>query len=54
MKTNKFKISKEQILKMERASRRREEIELGFIPTHKVHKNKKAYSRKENKRINFD
>lgn len=42
-------ISREQILKMERAIRRQEEIDArplgGFAATHKVHKSKKAYSR---------
>lgn len=45
-----LKISREQILKMERAIRRQEKIEArplgGFEATHKVHKSKKTYNRK--------
>lgn len=44
-----LKISREQILKMERAIRRQEEIDArplgGFAATHKVHKSKKSYNR---------
>jgi hypothetical protein len=43
-------ISREQILKMERAARRQEEIDArplgGFTATHKVHKSAKSYTRK--------
>lgn len=48
---NRFKITKEQIYKMERAARRESEIEIGIIPTHKVHKSKKLYSRKSKHNI---
>ena len=45
-----LKISREQILTMERAIRRQEEIDArplgGFAATLKVHKSKKAYNRK--------
>ena len=48
----KKKITKEQILKMERAISRNIEIESGMRINHnKVHKSKKAYSRQENKKI---
>lgn len=47
-----IKISKEQILTMERAISRNIEIESGMRINHnKVHKSKKAYSRQENKKI---
>jgi len=46
-----MKISREQILKMERAIRRQEEIDArplgGFATTHSVHKSKKSYTRKD-------
>jgi len=45
-----MKISREQILTMERAIRRQEEIDSrplgGFAAVNKVHKSKKAYTRK--------
>lgn len=48
-----MKISRDQILTMERAIRRQEEIDArplgGFEAKHKVHKSKKAYNRQENK-----
>ena len=53
MKNNKFTITKEQIMTMERASRRLAEIESGFIPTHKVHKSAKAYTRKDKHKIKY-
>ena len=47
MKTNKMKITKEQILKMQKAAGRNADIELG-VPhfKHKVHKTAKDYTRK--------
>jgi hypothetical protein len=53
MKNNKFTITKEQILTMERASRRLAEIEVGFIPTHKVHKSVKTYTRKTKHKVKY-
>jgi hypothetical protein len=47
MKDNRFTISKELIMKMERKASREIEISLGFVPTHKVHKSKKTYTRKD-------
>lgn len=54
MKANKMKITKEQLLKIDRAARRNASIELG-IPhfKHKTHKSKKDYNRKENKKIEY-
>ena len=47
-----IKITKEQILTMERATSRNIELENNLrINHHRVHKNKKAYSRQENKKI---
>ena len=47
-----IKITKEQILTMERATSRMIELENNLrINHHRVHKNKKAYSRQENKKI---
>lgn len=49
------RITKEQIYKNERATRREIDIEEGFKPlSHAVHKSKKEYNRKENKRINLN
>lgn len=46
-----MKISRDQILKMERAISRQEQIDArplgGFATTHSVHKSKKTYSRKD-------
>lgn len=42
-------ITKEQLLVIERANRRKEEIANrfgGYVAVHKVHKSKKAYTRK--------
>jgi hypothetical protein len=55
-KAKKFKITEEQILKMERAKRRQEDIEArplgGFVANHKVFKSKKNYTRKtKHKRV---
>lgn len=48
----KTKITKEQILVIERAARRTVEIEFGLrVNHHKVHKSKKSYNRQENKKI---
>lgn len=48
-----IRINKMQILKMERAARRKSEIELGFIPTHKVHKSDKTYTRKAKHKVKY-
>lgn len=46
------KITKEQILNMERSIRRSIDIEQGFRPmSNKVHKSKKSYNRQSSKRI---
>ena len=46
------KITKEQILKMERAISRKIELENNMrINYNKVHKSKKAYNRQESKKI---
>jgi len=48
----KTKITREQVLKMERAISRNIELENGMrINHHKVHKSKKAYNRQENKKL---
>ena len=48
----KTKITKEQMLKIERAARREAEIEFGLrVNHHKVHKSKKAYNRQESKKL---
>jgi len=48
----KTKITKEQILVIERAARRNVEIELGLrVNHHKVHTSKKWYNRQESKKI---
>jgi hypothetical protein len=48
-------ITKEQLLKGERKVRREIDIEQGFKPMgHKVHKSKKQYNRKENKKVEND
>lgn len=47
-----IKITKEQILTMERATSRMIELENNLrINHHRVHKSKKTYSRQENKKI---
>lgn len=49
-----MKISVDQLLRMERAIRRQEDLDArplgGFATKHSVHKSKKAYNRQENKR----
>lgn len=48
----KTKITKEQMLKIDRAARREAEIEFGLrINHHKVHKSKKSYNRQESKKV---
>lgn len=48
----KITITKEQMLKMERAISRTIEIESGMRINHnKVHKSKKSYNRQENKKL---
>ena len=48
----KTKITKEQMLKMERAISRTIEIESGMRINHnKVHKSKKSYNRQESKKL---
>lgn len=44
-----LKISKKQILKMERAARRDAQLEAGIKIVPRVHKSKKSYSRKNQK-----
>ncbi len=51
---NKMIISKSKILSMERASRRNEEILVGIIPTNKVHKSLKTYTRKAKHKQKYD
>ena len=49
-KMKNFKITKDDILKMERAARRNAEIEAGLygaFTKNKVHKSKKSYTRKD-------
>jgi len=50
---NTFTITKEQLHIMEKAARREAEIAVGFIPTHKVHKSAKAYTRKDKHKQKF-
>lgn len=45
-----MKITKEQQLKMERKASREAEISVGRINLNSVHKSKKAYSRKRDKK----
>lgn len=45
-----MKITKEQQLKMERKASREAELSLGRINLNSVHKSKKAYNRKRDKR----
>lgn len=54
MKANKMKITKEQLLNIDRAARRKADIELN-VPhfKHKVHKSKKDYNRQTNKKIEY-
>ena len=53
--TKKMTITKEQVLKIERASRRIANIELDITTfKHKVHKTAKDYNRKESKKICWD
>lgn len=48
-------ITKAQLLKGERKARREIDIEMGFKPMgHSIHKTKKQYNRKENKKVVFD
>lgn len=50
-----MKITKEQILNIERAARRQVDIELGITHCkHKAHKLATDYNRANNKRIVFD
>lgn len=52
---NPMKISKEQIIKIERASRREADIEFGIGAfKSKVHKSQKDYNRRENKRFSYE
>ena len=47
-----FKITKEDVYKMERAARRNAEIEMQMPRVkHSVHKSKKDYSRSQNKKL---
>ena len=49
------KVSKEQMLIMDRAISRENEIQSGMrINHHRVHKSKKAYDRKRDRKINWD
>lgn len=53
--SNKNKITKEQLLNIERASRRQVDIELGITRfKHKAHKMATDYNRSKNKRINLN
>lgn len=52
---NKITITKETQMVMNRAISREIELENNLcINHHKVHKSKKAYNRKDNKKINWD
>ena len=54
MKNFTIKIPKEQVLKMERASRRNTEIELGMrVSTNRVHKSVKSYTRKTKHKVKY-
>lgn len=44
-----MKITKQDYIKANKIATRNEEIRQGFVPTHKVHRNKKAYTRKNYK-----
>jgi len=55
MKANKMKITKSQLLVIERTARRLVDIETGFKGCqHKAHTLKTDYNRKREKRVNFD
>ena len=55
MKSNKMTITVEQQMKMNRAISREIELENNMRINHnRVHKSKKAYKRKESKKINWD
>lgn len=41
-----MKITKQDYIKANKIAARNEEIRQGFVPVHKVHRNKKAYTRK--------
>jgi len=49
-RVEKHRMSSEDRAKLESGAYRRALVELGMysVPTHKVHKNKKAYNRKQN------
>ena len=52
---NTLKISKEEILRMNKSASRDAELEFGLrINRHRIHKNKKAYTRKEKHKGNYD
>lgn len=54
-KKHKNKITKEQLLNIERAARRKVDIELGITHfKHKAHKMATDYNRSQNKRINLN
>lgn len=55
MKSNKMKISKEQMMVMNRTISRNLELENGNrVNHHKAHKLATDYNRKKSKRVNFD
>ena len=55
MKANKITITKDAQMKMNRAISREIELENNMRINHqRVHKSKKTYSRKNNKKINWD
>ena len=52
---NRLKIPKEEILRMNKSASRDAELEFGLrINRHRIHKNKKAYTRKEKHKGNYD
>lgn len=54
MKSNKMKISKEQMMVMNRAISRDMELENGRVNHSKPHKMATDYNRKKEKRVSFD
>ncbi len=54
-KMEKIEFSEEEVRKMEATAHRKALVEEGLysIPTHKIHKNKKAYSRKGKNKKDF-
>ena len=54
MKANKMKVSKEQMMVMNRTISRNLELENGRVNHHKAHKLATDYNRKKAKKVNFE